>query len=78
MAVKGILSTVNEIQRFIDDVTGGITTPLYAEGFRTSISNATNGDDIWTGTATTIPIPPSAGQQMQVVSTSANDGVAGT
>jgi hypothetical protein len=78
MTIKGLLPTVGEIQQLVDDIMGGIAEPLEATGFRSSISNAVNGDDIWTGTATTLPIPPSAGQQMDVVSTSAQDGVAGT
>lgn len=74
MSVKGILpTTVNEIEQFIDDIAGGISGLLVSYGFRSSISNSVTGDDIWTGTATTIPIPPSTGQQMQVVSTNAND-----
>lgn len=73
MVIKGLLPNIGEVQRFVDDISGGAAQPLEAAGFRSSISNATTGDDIWTGTATTIPIPPSAGQQMQIVSTSAND-----
>lgn len=76
--IKGLLPNIGEIQQFVDDIMGGAAEPLEAAGFRSSISNATNGDDIWTGTATTLPIPPSAGQQMSVVSTSASDGVGGT
>lgn len=78
MSIKGLLPVSGEIQRFIDDISGGAIEPLYASGFRSNVSAAVNGDDIWTGTATTIPIPPSAGQQMQVVSSSANDTSAGT
>lgn len=75
MVLKGLFPNIGEIQHFVDDISGGVAKPLEAVGFRSSISNATNGDDIWTGTAITIPIPPSAGQQMQVVSTSvADDG----
>lgn len=48
-------------------------------GERTFCSTATLGDDVWQGTATTLPIPnQSTGEQMTVVSTSAQDGVAGT
>lgn len=75
MAVKGLLPVSGEIQRLVDGIMGGVAQPLEAYGFRSSISAATNGDDIWVGTATTIPIPPTAGQQMEVVSTSvADDG----
>ncbi len=73
MVVIGIIPVLGEIQRFTDSIMGGIAQPLEAYGFRASISAGVNGDDIWVGTATTIPIPPAAGQQMQVVSTSAAD-----
>lgn len=36
------------------------------------------GEDIWGGVTTVIPHPATAGEQMTVVSTSAQDGVAGT
>lgn len=45
-------------------------------GLRNNISTA--GDDIWPGTATTIPIPADAGEQMSLVSTSAQDAPVGT
>lgn len=48
-------------------------------GQRSSCSTAVNGDDVWEGVATTMPIPNQViGEQMTVVSTSAQDGVAGT
>lgn len=48
-------------------------------GERSSLSTSVNGDDVWQGTATTLPIPDqSTGEQMTVVSTSVQDGVAGT
>ncbi len=47
-------------------------------GDRSALSTATTGDDIWSGTATTIPIPAAAGEQMTLVSTSANDTAAGS
>lgn len=52
--------------------------PFRGFGQRQSLSTAVTGDDIWEGTATTIPIPPDAGDLMSLVSTSAQDGVAGT
>lgn len=59
---------------------GQITGHASFRGFgqRQSLSTAAGGDDVWEGTATTCPIPPSAGDLMSVVSTSAQDGVAGT
>lgn len=47
-------------------------------GERDNIGDNTNGEDLWDGTADLIPIPSAAGQQMAVVSTSANDTLAGT
>src|SRR4030066_991530 len=47
-------------------------------GQRTGLSIVATGDDIWEGTATTIPIPAAAGEQMTIVSTSVNDTAAGT
>lgn len=48
-------------------------------GQRIATSTTTAGDDIWEGTATTCPIPTQpTGDLMTVVSTSAQDGVAGT
>lgn len=45
-------------------------------GLRNSIS--ISGDDVWPGTAITIPIPADAGEQMSLVSTSAADATGGT
>jgi len=47
-------------------------------GQRTGLSTAATGDDVWEGTATTIPIPATAGEQMTIVSTSVNDTAGGT
>ncbi len=47
-------------------------------GQRTGLSTAATGDDVWEGTATTIPIPAAAGEQMTIVSTSVNDTAGGT
>lgn len=52
--------------------------PFRGFGERSALSNIATGDDIWHGTATTIPTPSSAGEQMTLVSTSANDTSAGT
>ena len=61
-----------------DALSSGPAIPLTGFGFRLSISVSTNGDDIWPGMATTLPIPPNAGEQMSVVSTSAADSSVGT
>lgn len=47
-------------------------------GDRLALSTAATGDDVWAGTATTCPIPAAAGEQMTLVSTSANDTAAGS
>lgn len=49
-----------------------------AHGTRLNISSVTNGEDVWEGTASTIPTPADAGEQMTLVSTSASDTSAGT
>lgn len=49
-----------------------------AFGERTAIAVVATGADIWTGTATTIPVPADAGERMSIVSTSANDDVGNT
>lgn len=63
--------------RFVNPITRKADIQINGFGFRINISNAANGDDIWTGTATTLPIPPDAGEQMQIVSTSASDTLTG-
>jgi len=48
-------------------------------GERSGITNIAAGNDVWQGTATTVPIPSqTVGEQMTVVSTSAADANAGT
>lgn len=48
-------------------------------GERTAITNISTGNDLWQGTATTIPIPDqTTGEQLTLVSTSASDASAGT
>lgn len=70
--IKGIIPITEEIN-FIDSISGGISTVLRGFGSRLNVSTAVNGDDIWTGVATTLPIPPDAGEQMSLVSTSIQD-----
>lgn len=46
---------------------------------RATVAVVTNGEDIWQGVASTIPIPnQTTGDLMTIVSTSASDGVGGT
>ena len=47
-------------------------------GERDGVDVVTNGEDIWRGTASTIPIPSVSGEQMTVVSSSSNDTLSGT
>lgn len=78
MAITGLLPPTDNFPPFTDDISAGPVELMVAYGFRTAVTNVVNGVDIWTGTATTLPIPPLAGEQMSIVSTSAADGVAGT
>lgn len=50
---------------------------LRGNGTRLNISSVTNGEDIWEGTASTIPTPADAGEWMTLVSTSIEDDSAG-
>lgn len=78
MTFQGLLPLSGTDIKYINSITGKAVTQLRAFGFRSSISAAVGGDDIWPGTAVILPIPPDAGEQMQVVSTSASDTAAGT
>jgi len=78
MTLQGLLPLSGTDIRYIDSKSGKFVTQLRAFGFRSGISAAAGGDDIWPGTAILLPIPPDAGEQMQVVSTSASDTAAGT
>lgn len=51
---------------------------VYETGDRDDLSTAATGDDVWGGTAATIPRPAAAGELMSVVSDSIQDGVGGT
>lgn len=77
VGIKAIVSTPPHHIELIDTVSGGVAEPVFQLSFRSSITTPFN--DLWTGTATTIPIPPQpGGQQMQVQSSSASDTAAGT
>jgi hypothetical protein len=52
--------------------------PFRGFGERNAIGITATGEDIWDGTATSIPVPPDVGEQMTVVSTDAADTAAGT
>lgn len=73
MTITGILLPTSEYLPYSDNIVSGPVQYFSAQGVRTNISTAVNGDDIWSGTATTMPIPASAGEQMSIVSTSAQD-----
>lgn len=51
---------------------------FWAMGSRPSIGSTTNGEDMWQGSATSMPEPADAGEQMTVNSTNAADTAAGT
>lgn len=56
----------------------GPVVPLSGFGYRLNVSPAINGNDIWPGIATTLPIPADIGEQMSIVSTSSSDSSSGT
>lgn len=76
MTIKGIIP-ITENPFFIDNLSGTTSQVLRGYGFRLAVGTTVTGEDVWPGTATTLPIPPDAGQQMALVSTSANDTAAG-
>jgi len=78
MTITGLLPATAEDQPYTDDISSGPVIYMSAYGLRVNVPVVTTGVDIWSGTANVIPIPPLAGEQMSVVSTSAQDGVAGT
>lgn len=57
---------------------GHVVLPGFGEREDVQVPVGGVGEDIWGGVATTIPHPPVAGEQMTVVSTSAQDNPAGT
>lgn len=57
---------------------GEVTGTLGFEGFGQVYSAGSATLDIWDGPTATIPVPPYTGIPMEVVSTSAQDGVGGT
>lgn len=77
-SIIGLLPTgPNDTVNYLDDLSSGKAQLLTGYGYRLSISNAATGDDIWPGTAAVLPTPAAAGEQMTLVSTSAEDGAAG-
>ena len=63
-----------EVAKYI--VPGTVSIRLFGE--RENVVPVTNGSDLWLGTATTIPIPSSSGEQMTLVSSDAQDNLTGT
>lgn len=78
MTITGLLPATIDNQPYTDNITSGPVINFAAYGFRPTIALVASGVDIWSGAANVIPIPPLAGEQMSVISTSAQDGVAGT
>lgn len=61
----------------LGNLTGHV--PFRAMGRRTSLATTVGGDDLWEGTAVTVSFPDQTnGEQLTLVSTSANDASAGT
>lgn len=78
MSITGLLPPTTKFIPYTDSIAGGPVELFNATGNRLAVTTAVNGDDIWSGAATSIPIPPSAGERMTVVSSSANDTNGGT
>lgn len=78
MTITGLLPATLDSQPYTDNIVSGPVEYIATFGFRVGVAVVTTGVDIWSGAATIIPIPPLAGEQMSVISTSAQDGVAGT
>lgn len=51
---------------------------LYAIGERSTVQIVANGSDVWYGVDTSITIPPSGGEQMQIFSNDINDTAGGS
>lgn len=73
MSITGLLPPTVQFLPYIDNIVAGPVEYFAAQGTRSNVTTATNGNDIWSGTATTLPIPPSAGEQMTVVSSNVAD-----
>ena len=80
MAGGNIVDEITNVPYGIAIGEGLITGRTLFSGFssRNNISINSNGNDIWTGEASVLTIPPSGGEQMAVTSTSASDTVAGS
>lgn len=78
MTISGLLPPTEHYPPFTDTIASGEVELITAYGFRANVANVVNGVDIWSGAANTLPIPPLAGEQMSLVSSSAQDGVGGT
>lgn len=77
-SIVGLLPLTGNRVNYRDSLSTGNALLLTGYGFRSAISNAATGDDVWPGTATTLPVPADAGEQMTVVSDNAADALAGT
>lgn len=65
---------------FLEIAKGNIAghTLLRGYGEREDVGTTITGEDVWLGTATTVPAPAAAGEQITFVSTDDEDGGAGT
>lgn len=64
---------------FIEVARGNVSghTPMKGYGERENVQVTAQGEDIWRGTATTVPTPAAAGEDMFIVSSDDEDGGAG-
>lgn len=75
MSTTTIISKLFQLEVAKGNVVG--TRGLKQHGERENLANVVNGSDIWRGTATTVPIPSSSGEQMTIVSSDPGDDLTG-
>jgi hypothetical protein len=78
MTVTGILPPTFNHPPMTDSICSGPIEAVIVFAFRLNVGNIATGEDIWGGSANVIPIPPLIGEQMSIVSSSVQDGPAGT
>ena len=69
----------NQLDFYLEIAKGNISNHSTINGYgeRIDTGNTATGEDVWRGTAISIPIPPAIGEQMSIVSSVNTDGAAG-
>lgn len=69
----------NQLDFYLEIAKGNISDHSNINGYGERVNTGTTatGEDVWLGTATSIPIPPTAGEQMTLISSVNTDGAAG-